>query len=70
MQVEVNHFLPPPLAYRDMCANDVPGRSRGVHQPHENWDVWGCSAQAAYNIAKRAGYRLLQFDWPVRHARV
>ena len=26
-QIEINHLLPPPIAYRDMCARDAPGRS-------------------------------------------
>ena len=62
IQIEINHLLPPPIAYRDMCARDAPGRSA---VPYEgNLDVWGCSMQAAYDVVRPHGYRLLQYDWP------
>ena len=28
IQVELNHFIPPPIVYKDMCAEDRPGRNR------------------------------------------
>ena len=45
IQLELNHVLPPPLAYRDMCKDDAPGRSAVPYEA--NLDVWGCSMQAA-----------------------
>ena len=62
IQIELNHILPPPVAYKDMCANDAPGRSAVPYE--SNLDVWGCSMQAAYDIVRPHGYRLLQYDWP------
>jgi hypothetical protein len=58
IQIELNHHIPPPIAYKDMCEDDVYGRSSG------NLDVWGCSMQAAYDIVRPLGYELLQHDWP------
>ena len=58
IQIELNHHIPPPIAYMDMCANDIHGRST------KDLDVWGCSMQAAYNIVRPYGYELLQHDWP------
>jgi hypothetical protein len=58
VQIELNHVLPPPLAWRDMCLGDAPGRS-GPSQ-----DVWGCSMQAAWDLLRPLGYELLQYDWP------
>ena len=62
IQIELNHVLPPPIVYKDMCANDTPGRSAVPYE--SNLDVWGCSMQAAYDIVRPHGYRLLQYDWP------
>ena len=65
IQIEMNHLLIPPLGYRDMCANDAPGRSTGQGRDlYSNLDVWGCSVQAAYDIVRPHGYKLLQYDWP------
>ena len=68
IQIELNHILPPPIAYRDMCGrdahtgSDAPGRS-GI--PYDaSLDVWGCSMQAAYDLVRPHGFRLLQYDWP------
>jgi hypothetical protein len=58
IQIELNHHVPPPIAYKDMCANDTYGRSSS------NLDVWGCSMQAAYDLVQPLGYELLQHDWP------
>ena len=58
VQVELNHIITPPVAYKDMCRHDVHGRSSG------NLDVWGCSMQAAFDIVESHGYFLLQYDWP------
>jgi len=58
IQVELNHVLPPPLSFKDMCPRNNPGRSKGQR------DVWGCSMQAAYDLVKPYGYLLLQYDWP------
>jgi len=58
IQIELNHILPPPISYMDMCEDDVYGRSGG------SLDVWGCSMQAAYDIVRKHGYVLLQYDWP------
>lgn len=59
IQIELNHVLPPPISYMDMCESDVYGRSS-----NSNLDVWGCSMQAAYDIVRPHGYVLLQYDWP------
>ena len=58
IQIETNHHLPPPLLWRDMCYDGHHGRSGN------SLDVWGCSAQSAYEIVKGAGFELLQYDWP------
>lgn len=58
IQVELNHAIPPPLVWKDMCLNDAPGRSNSYA------DVWGCSMQAAYDLVRPLGYELLQYDWP------
>jgi hypothetical protein len=58
IQVETNHHIPPPIAYQDMCKNDVHGRSSNT------LDIWGCSVQAAMDIVAKYGYELLQYDWP------
>ena len=58
IQIETNHHLPPPLLWRDMCYDGRHGRSG------HSLDVWGCSAQSAYEIVKGAGFELLQYDWP------
>ena len=58
LQVETNHHLPPPIVWKDMCLNGVNGRVG------KGWDVWGCSVQAAYDVVKRHGYELLQYDFP------
>jgi len=58
VQIETNHHITPPIHWRDMCLNDVNGRD-GTH-----WDVWGLSAQAAYDVIKPYGYSLLQYAWP------
>ena len=61
IQIELNHIIPPPIAYEEMCQDDVYGRASG-HLV--NLDVWGCSMQAAWNIVRNYGYVLLQYDWP------
>lgn len=58
IQVETNHHIPPPIAYQDMCKDDVPGRGT------KSLDIWGCSVQAAMDIVEKYGYELLQHDWP------
>lgn len=58
IQLEVNHMVPPPISWRDMCRDDVNGRS------NHGLDVWGCSIQAAYDVLRPHGYELLQYDWP------
>ncbi len=57
IQIELGHFVPIPIAHRDMCAQDSPGRSGGP-------ELWGCSAQAAYDVVRPHGYSLLQYAWP------
>eukprot|EP00462_Mataza_sp_D1_P007026 CAMPEP_0175122408 /NCGR_PEP_ID=MMETSP0087-20121206/1699_1 /TAXON_ID=136419 /ORGANISM="Unknown Unknown, Strain D1" /LENGTH=424 /DNA_ID=CAMNT_0016404041 /DNA_START=65 /DNA_END=1336 /DNA_ORIENTATION=+ len=59
IQVELNHHIVPPIAYKDMCKNDVYGRTA-----YYNKDIWGCSMQAAYDVVRPYGYVLLQHDWP------
>lgn len=59
IQIELNHIIPPPIVYMDMCEADVWGRSSKT-----NLDVWGCSMQAAYDIVRGHDYTLLQYDWP------
>ena len=56
IQIELNHILPPPIAYKDMCREDAPSGY--------SFDVWGCSMQAAYDIVRPFGFRLLQYNWP------
>lgn len=58
IQIELNHVIPPPLVWKDMCPRDVSGRSS------KSLDVWGCSMQAAYDVVQPLGYELLQYDWP------
>ena len=58
IEVETNHHIPPPIHYRDMCLNGENGRDG------KGWDVWGCSAQAAYDILAPYGYEMLQYAWP------
>ena len=58
IQIEINHHIPPPIAYVELCATETFGRASS------SLDVWGCSMQAAYNIVKEYGYELLQHDWP------
>lgn len=57
VQVELNHWIVPPFAYKEMCMNDTIAR-------YGLGDLWGCSMQAAYDIVKPYGYKLLQWDWP------
>jgi len=58
IQVELSPLVPPPFVYKEMCDENEFGRwSRG--NPFS-----GCSVQAAYDVLKRHGYELLQFDWP------
>ena len=59
IQVECNHYLPPPISYRDMCKQNAYGQSGA-----QTFDVFGCSVQAAYDVLRPYGYRLLQYDWP------
>lgn len=58
IQLELNHIIAPPISYKDMCKDDVHGRSGG------SLDVWGCSMQAAYDLVAPHGYYLFQYDWP------
>lgn len=58
IQIELNHVIPPPLVWKDMCPADASGRST------RSADVWGCSMQAAYDLVQPRGYELLQYDWP------
>lgn len=58
IQIELNHHIPPPISYKDMCANGSSGRASS------SLDVWGCSMQAAYDVLAPYGYSLLQYDWP------
>ena len=60
INVEVNHNLPPPIAYREFCVDDAFGRNGGNGQI----DVFGCSVQAAYDVLHPHGYELFQYDWP------
>ena len=59
IQVELNHYIVPPMSYKDMCHTytRAPGRSGGSEH-------WGCSMQAAYDVLRPHGYALLQYDWP------
>lgn len=59
LQVELNHHLPPPIMYMDMCKNNVHGTSNPG-----NTEVFGCSMAAAFDIVEPLGYKLLQYDWP------
>ena len=51
--IELSHEIPPPLAYLDRCA---PTPTLAIRP--------ACSMQAAYDIVRPHGYRLLQYDWP------
>ena len=60
IQMEVNHNIPVPISYKEMCMGDARGASGG----RAAYDVWGCSVQAAYDVLSPHGYELLQYDWP------
>ena len=61
IHIELNHNIPPPFAYKDMCAQNKHGRSSDWYL---NPTLWGCSMQAAYDVVRPYGYKLLQYDWP------
>ena len=52
IQIELNHVIPPPISYRDMCYNGAHGRS-GEKQ------IWGCSAQADIDCPEQWGIRAI-----------
>lgn len=54
--VELNHYLPPPISYKAMCAGNDTSRSS------RSFNAWGCSVQAAADTLRPHGYRLLQWD--------
>ena len=62
IQIELNHIISPPIAYKDMCDKDLHGWSNVPNRG--GWYAWGCSMQAAYDIVRPYGYELLQYDWP------
>jgi hypothetical protein len=38
IQIELNHVIPPPIVYIDICADDVPGRNAVPYE--SNKDFW------------------------------